>query len=329
LLSEVLRKPRFDASELEIIRRQAITAVQSQLSEPQALAGVRLRRIQGPYPADDIRYVPTLEERIARFQSVSVEQLRTIHGSLLSGQNGEVSAVGDFDPQELTAALNAILADWQSAVPFKRVDSPARTDVKGTTEEILTPDKANAVYLGGEQIAMRDDHPDYPGLTIANFILGGGSLSSRLADRVRQKEGLSYGVGSSLSAHPVDTRTSFSLFAITNPAKRDRVIEVIAEELQKFRSAGVTQEELDRAKEGYLQNEQLARTEDRSLAMLLTSAAFAGRTLAYDAQFEERVRQLTIAEVNAAFNKHIDLSRLVIVTAGDFGRVEDATGANK
>ncbi len=138
---------------------------------------------------------------------MTVEQLHEIHSKLLNGENGEVAAVGDFDPAELTAALEKMLSGWKSSVPFKRVDMPARVDIAGVSEEILTPDKENAVFLAGEQIAMRDDHPDYPALTIANFILGGGSLSSRLADRVRQQEGLSYGVGSNIGGHPIDNRT--------------------------------------------------------------------------------------------------------------------------
>ena len=323
LIGEILRRPRFDANELEIIRRQAVTGTQSQLTEPQALASVKMRRLQSPYPKDNIRYVPTIPERIERYQAVTIEQVKDVHSKFLNGVHGEVAAVGDFDPDELSAMLESILSGWTSDVAFKRVDTPARVDVAGVSEEILTPDKANAVYIGGEQIAMRDDHPDYPALVIGNFVLGGGSLSSRLADRVRQKEGLSYGVGSNIGSHPIDERTSFSLYAITNPGKRDRVVEVIHEELEKIIDEGVTQDELDRAKEGYLQNEQLSRTDDRSLAQLLTSAAFAKRTLAYDAKFEKRVSELTVKEVNAALAKHLDLSRLIIVTAGDFARVEE------
>ncbi|MCC6512224.1 MAG: insulinase family protein, partial [Pirellulaceae bacterium] len=248
---------------------------------------------------------------------------------LLNGENGEVAAVGDFDPAELTTALEKILDGWKSDVPFQRVDNPARTDIAGVVEEILTPDKANAVYIAGQQIAMRDNHPDYPALTIANFILGGGSLSSRLADRVRQQEGLSYGVGSNIGSHPIDERTSFSLYAITNPGKRDRLMKVIDEELKKLAKDGVTQDELDRAKEGYLQNEQLTRTDDRALAQLLSSAAFAGRTMQYDADFEKRGSTLQIPDVNAAYKKYIDLSRLIIVTAGDFAAVAEPAGASK
>lgn len=329
LLKEILREPRFEANELEIIRRQAVTGLQSQLTEPQALGSVMLRRLQSPYPKDNIRYVPTLPERVERYQAVTIDQLKEIHSQLLNGENGEVAAVGDFDPDELSTAVESILQDWKSDISFKRVSNVARVDIPGISEEILTPDKANAVYMSGEQIAMRDDHPDYPALVIANFILGGGSLSSRLADRVRQQEGLSYGVGSNIGSHPIDERTSFSVMAITNPSQRDRLVKVIDEELHKLAEDGVTQDELDRAKEGYLQNEQLSRTDDRLLATMLGSAAFANRTLAFDAQFEKRVSELSVEDVNKAFAKYVDLSRLITVTAGDFANVAEPAGAGQ
>lgn len=331
LIGEILRKPRFDANELEIIRRQAITGTQAQLTEPQALAGVAFRRLQSPYPKDNIRYVPTLEERIERYQSVTSDQLKELHSQFLNGENGEVAAVGDFDPEELAAAMEKILDGWKSDAEFKRVDSPARVDVAGVSRVIETPDKDNAVYVSGEQIKMRDDHPDYPALVIGNFILGGGSLSSRLGDRVRQKEGLSYGVGSNIGSHPIDERTTFSIFAITNPSKRDRLVEVIGEELDKLISDGITEDELKRAKQGYLQNEQLSRTDDRSLAQLLSAAAFAGRTLAYDAKFEKVISELEVDDVDKAVAKYLEPKRLIIVTAGDFAKAqqEEPAGAGQ
>ena len=196
------------------------------------------------------------------------------------------------------------------------------TEIAGQTEEILTPDKANAVYYAGEQIAMRDDNPDYPALVIGNYIMGAGALSSRLGDRVRQQEGLSYSVGSGINAHPVDERTMLTIFAITNPENRDRVVEVIREEIDLLLKDGITASELDDAKQGYLQSEQLDRTQDRSLASLIASTIFADRTMEYYAQFAKRVAQLDIEAVNAALRKYIEPDRLVVVTAGDFGKLD-------
>jgi zinc protease len=167
-------------------------------------------------------------------------------------------------------------------------------------------------------IAMRDDDTDYPGLLMANYIFGGGSLSSRLGTRIRQKEGLSYGVGSSLTASPLDQRTALMTNAICNPENIGKVERAMAEELARFLRDGVTAEELAQAKQGYLQAQQVARASDSNLSSLLAAASYAGRTLAYQADLERKIAALTPEQVLAAARKHILPVNFVIVTAGDF-----------
>src|SRR5262249_61952820 len=85
-----------------------------------------------------------------------------------------------------------------------------------TNKSIETPDKANAVLVAGLNLSIRDDDPDYPALTLGNYMLGGG-INSRLFRRIRQKEGLSYGVGSQFNASSRDKSGSFMGFAIYAP----------------------------------------------------------------------------------------------------------------
>jgi zinc protease len=324
LIGEILREPAFDANELEVIRRQVISSNEARMTEPTVLASIELRRALAPFDKSNIRYVPSLTERIERYRAVTIEEVAQLHATHLNGTNGEIAAVGDFDTAEMIAACEAIFKDWKSNVKQQRIAQPAITSVPGRVQEILTPDKANAVYYGGEQIAMRDDHPDYAALVIGDYIMGGGALSSRLGDRVRQKEGLSYSVGTGLTAHPVDERTSLTIFAITNPENRDRLVSVINEEIDLLLEDGITASELEKAKQGYLQSEQLARTQDSTLSTVLGGTLFAGRTMEYYSQFEQRIGNLSIEEVNAALRKYIDPKRLVIYTAGDFAKLKKA-----
>lgn len=329
LVGEILREPRFEASELEVLRRQAITATESRITEPQALAALAVNRALSPFDKANIRYVPTLEERIERYKAVTIEQVKQLHSTLLNGQHGEVTAVGDFDLSAVQQAFETMLSGWTSKVPQERVAQPAVTKIAGTVQKIETPDKANAVVYGGEQIVMRDNHPDYPALVIGNYILGAGALSSRLGDRIRQKEGLSYGVGSGLSAHPIDERTRLTLFAITNPENRQKLLDAMNEEISKLLADGVTEEELSAAKQGFLQSEQLARTSDAELCMAIAGTIFANRDMSYHDQFEKSIADLTVAKVNAALKKYIDPARLVIFAAGDFAKAESETNSAK
>ena len=250
--------------------------------------------------------------------AVTVEQVRALYRDYIGSASGELAIVGDFDPDVCLPVLRATLSGWKAPQPYARIQRPVTRAPAGADFKINTPDKANAVYAAGLVWALQDEHPDYPALVMGNFILGGGSLSSRLGDRVRQKEGLSYGVGSSFTASALEPRASFTATAISNPQNVEKVVRVIREEIDRLLRDGVTPDELARAKTGYLQQLAVSRANDAALVGMLTGQLHEGRTMAYYAAQEERIQQLTPDQVTAALRRHIDPRQLVIVTAGDF-----------
>ncbi|MDA8746373.1 insulinase family protein, partial [Rubripirellula amarantea] len=185
------------------------------------------------------------------------------------------------------------------------------------TIAIETPDKANALLYSSQQYSLSDTDPEYASLVLGNYILGGGSLSSRLGNRVRQ-QGLSYGVRSGLSSKERDKRVDFTLYAITNPGNKDRLLEVIMEELELIRDQGVTEEELAQAKVAYLQAAKVRRTNDGAVAGDLLSTLFDGRTMAAAAEHESQIEAAKVESVNSAIKKYIVPEKLVIAVAGDF-----------
>jgi zinc protease len=214
--------------------------------------------------------------------------------------------------------LQHALSGWKSKKPYARIAMPISGDPKGGEHAIRTPDKANATYTAGLQFPLRDDEPDYPALVVGNYIFGAGALSSRLGDRIRQKEGLSYGVSSGLSVSSQDQRAGLTISAICNPQNIGRVEKCAQEELERLLRDGVTNEELENAKQGYLQAQKVGRASDIALAGILTNLRHLGRTMAFEADVEKKINGLTVEQVNAALRKHLDPKKLVIVTAGDF-----------
>ena len=322
LLTEILQKPKFEASELEVLRRQVLTGIESSLTEPQALVPLAVTRTLSPYKKEDVRYVPTMQEELELYRSVTIDEIRELHRDFIGASVGEVSVVGDFDSEELKKQLTDKLADWKSKKPYARIDRPAITNIPGGVERILTPDKSNAMLYSSQQFSLDDEAPEYAALDVGTFILGGGTLSSRLGDRVRQQEGLSYGIRSSVSARHRDLRTDFTLYAITNPANVDRLMSVINEELNKIRTEGITEDELAKAKEAYLQNEKVRRADDGSLASQLLGSMFNRRTLQFTAEYEKRIASLTVPQVNEALKKYILPDSLVTAVGGDFEKKE-------
>jgi zinc protease len=125
-------------------------------------------------------------------------------------------------------------------------------------------------------------------------------------------------------AESLDPRTGVTVFAICNPQNVKKVETAIHEEIERLVKGGITSEELDQARRGYLQQQQVARTNDAFLASKLGDTAFAGRTMAYYADLEKKIAALTAADVSAALKKHLDPNRFSIVTAGDFEKAKAA-----
>jgi zinc protease len=318
LLTEILREPTFPADELDILKRQTRDELDKSRTEPTALASRKLQQKLSPYPKDDIRYVPTVEESIERLDKVTADTVRKLYSEQLGGQNGELVVVGDFDPAQVTKLVGDALKDWKPGVPYKRIERPAVTGVKGERLTIETPDKANAIWIAGLTLPITDAHPDNPALELADFVLGGGTLSSRLGNRVRQKEGLSYGVRSQFGASSLDPNARVMIYAICNPANIDKVDKAILEEVDKMLKEGVGEQELAEAKKAFLEQAKVRRSSDRSLVSLLQDGLHVGRTMDYHAEQEKKIAELTVEEVNSAFKRHYDPKRLVIIKGGDF-----------
>ena len=172
--------------------------------------------------------------------------------------------------------------------------------------------------MAGHPIALRDDDPDYPALVLGNFMAGGGFLSSRLGNRIRNMDGLSYGVGSFFSASAWEKDARFGAYAICAPQNASRVEAASKEEIAKILESGFTEEELRSAKKGWLEARQISRAKEDELAGRLTGLQHRGRTLEWEADLEARVQALAAEEILEAMRRHIDLDKMSIIQAGDF-----------
>ncbi|MGE5095293.1 MAG: M16 family metallopeptidase [Betaproteobacteria bacterium] len=318
LVAEVLKQPRFDPNEFEQLRNQMITGLQSQLSEPEALAGDELSRHFNIYPKGDWRYSPSLQESIDEVKAAKLEDAKRFHDDFYGAQRAEISIVGDFDAARAEQLVRELFADWKAKVPYERVPSEFK-DIAPEDKSITTPDKENAVFLARQNIALKDDDPDYPALFVANYILGGGAgFDSRLGTRIRQKEGLSYGVGSELSVDSLDRVGAWSAYAIAAPGNVAKVEAAFKDEVARAIKGGFTDAEVNAAKSGILQMRAQTRSQDGSLAAAWSAYLYLGRTFDYSKDFEQKVMALKPEQVTAVMRKYIDPAKVTIVKAGDF-----------
>lgn len=322
LVGEILREPVFPQSEFDQLKQETLTQIESQKSEPTSVAFTELGRHFNIYPKGHPFYSGTFEETIAGMQAVTLDDVKRFYKDFYGASSGQLTVVGDFDEKEISALTQEIFGGWKSPRPFVRIKSEYR-DVAPINKTFETPDKANAFFVARLNVKIRDDNPDFPALVLGNYMLGSSGLSSRLAARIRGREGLSYGVGSQFSASSLDESGTYFANAIYAPENGEKLEASFKDEIAKVLREGFTPEEVETAKNGWLQSRQLSRAQDRELAGRLNNYLFLNRTIAWDAELENRVKALTAAQINAAMQKYITPDKITIIKAGDFAKAKE------
>lgn len=323
LAADVLRHPAYPQSEFEQLRLQMLTGIEASRKEPGTVAGMALAQYFDPWPVGHPLHVKTLDESIADLKALKLDDVKAFHRNFYGTANGEIAVVGDFDPAAVKAQLESLFAGWTSPKPYAPI-ATHYTAVAAKAERFETPDKANAVLLGRANLPLKITDADYPALLVANRVFGGGALKSRLGDRIRQKEGLSYGIGSSLRAD--DSRTglddagSLVIQAIAAPENMAKVEAGVREELARLVSGGITADELKDAVAGILVERQQARASDDNVASVLGDNAFHDRTMQFSADLDAKFQALTLDQVNAAIRRAFKPDTLSVFSAGDFAK---------
>ena len=285
LTAEMLREPSFPEKEFDLLKRENLAGIEQQKSEPTQIAFTAFSRHISQYPKGDVRYVSTPDEDIAEMNAATLDQAKQFYKDFYGASNAQLTVIGDFDDKEIAKLAAELFGDWKSPRPFTRVPSVFK-DVAPINQSFPAPDKANAFFVAGFNLNIRDDNPDYPALALGHYMLGGGFLNSRLAARIRQKEGLSYGVGSSIFVSAIDHFGRFTATAIYAPQNVEKLEAAFKEEIARMLKDGFTAEEVEAAKSGYLQSRQVSRAQDNEQLGRSNTYLFLGRTFQWDADFE-------------------------------------------
>jgi zinc protease len=321
LTAHVLREPSFPASEFEQLKKLAVTQIEGQLSDPEARAAEALAQKFNTYPKGDPRYSYTLQERLDGIKAVTLDDVKRFYKTFYAANHALFSVVGDFDEAEVSKAIQEGFGSWRNDTPYQRITREYRA-IPGSTITIETPDKENGVLLARTNLDSNQADPDYAALYLADYMLGGGAgFDSRLTARIRVKEGLSYGVSSSAAGSVFDRAGSWNVQAIAAPQNVAKVEVALRDELDKALKDGFTDEEIAKAKSGFVPNFAQNRVQDSRLASRLLAHLDSGRTLlTWDKAFEQRMLALTPEQVRAALRKYLNPANLTIVKAGDFAK---------
>ncbi len=316
LAVEMLREPAFNESDFEQVRQQRIAAIEANLKEPASLATEALQAHISPYPRGDVRHVPTMAEQIEDLKAVTLDAVRKFHREFYGASHGDVVALGQFEPAQLEKAVAELLGKWDSPAPYSRIISSYQK-IPPANQKIDTPDKTNATFEAAIRLKMSEQDPDYPAMVLANHMFG-GSLGSRMPNRIRNLEGLSYSVSSRFTAPVEGDAAVFSASAISAPQNTAKVESSFVDELRKTLKTGFTSDEVATAKKAYRDERIVSRSQESGLARTILAHEQYDRTMKWDQELDARIEALTPDQINAAFRRNIDPDALSIVKAGDF-----------
>ncbi len=261
-----------------------------------------------------------MEEETSAIKALDVTAVKNFHHGYYGLGKSTLVAIGTFQGKTVSDFMEREFKGFISEHPYTEIPDPYEANA-AANENILTPDKKNAWTFGYLAVKMSAASEDYPALEIATTIMGGGFLNSRIADRLRQKDGVSYGAGGGLGVDDNidDQNSQLWIYAIYNPDNYDKVQQGFKEELDRLIADGVTEEELKNAINGWVQAESVSRAKDNELARTINNNLYYHRTMAFQKAIEEKVSQLTVSQVNRAIKKYLKpLEQWSVVNAGDF-----------
>lgn len=320
LNGRLVNKSTFPEDQVKQLVKQMSTMIQSKSDDPVTMSREAIKKHFATYPAGDPRNLSTNEETLRDLANVDREKLYDWYSRAFATDHGAIAVVGEFDPAAVKEALQKAFGEVKkpaAGFEWKRYAAEYKPVV---AERIVldAPSKENAVIGARIDFAGNLEDEDAAAVIVADWIIGGGTgLSNRLVDRLRQKEGLSYGVGSGVKLPAFGNRASWSMMAIVAPQNMLKAEASAKEEILRAVKDGFTAEEVSEAVKGILDSRAVNRAQDDYLAHSWLQFMDQGKTFAFSKAFEDKIRTLTPEQVNAALRRMIVPENVTWVLAGD------------
>ncbi len=301
-----LTEPRFDDDAIERVRRQMLASLRREALDPNTLAARSFARaaFDGHPYARETNGTPETVAALDR------SALQTAHQGAIARDRVFIGAAGDIDAEQLGSLIDRLF----DGIPEESAPLPEPVSFQAKPGlEIVPFDGPQSVVAFGHAGIPRDDD-DFLAAFVVNQIFGGGRFGTRLMRNLREERGLTYGVGSFLSAgllgHSYQGRVS------TDNANVETVIELLREEWARMASDGITDAERERIVT-YLTGAYPLRFDgNSSIASIMASMQYQGFDIDYVNRRNDMVRALTLEELNAAAARLFDPEALFFVVVG-------------
>lgn len=311
LIAEQLRTPAFSSEEFEKVKKQLAGGFQRQLESTDFRAGDAFTR--AVYPAGHPNHQPPIEELIAATERATLDEAKAFHAKHYGPANFTLVAVGDLDIPQLQAEVGRAFAGWTGGVDVIRT-AKARAADAANDQTIFMPDKTSVTVVIGQATGLRYSDPDAQALRVATAILGSG-FTGRLMANVRDREGLTYGIRSTI-ANDTFNDGDWKISATFAPSLLEKGLESTKRQLTLWYEKGVTDDELERRKGDLVGTFKVGLATTDGMAGALLTAIHRGYDVSWLDEYPRQIQALTTAQLNAAIKKYLRPDAMVIVKAG-------------
>jgi zinc protease len=317
LLAEQLRAPAFPDEEFAKLKKQIEGAMRQQMDDTDFRADDAFSR--AVFPPGHPNRQPAPEAFIADVGKATTDELRQFHSQYYGPTGMRLVIVGDVDPASALAELRQVFAGWSGgSLPPAVTAAPPLS--AANDEGVFMADKTSVSIVMGQPTQLRYSDPEALALRLATRIFGSG-FTGRLMSNVRDKEGLTYGIGATVSG---DTFTDgdWYIYATFAPALLDKGLASTKKQLALWRDHGVTAAELARAKTRVAGSYRVGLATTSGLAGTVLQVLDSGLPIDYVDDYPAKIDALTLDQVNGAIRRHIDPQKMVLVEAGTLPEVK-------
>ncbi len=312
IAADALRRPIFPVAQIEKIRAEFLNDVREAEATTSSVAARRAGELLFPvgHPLHESRGGTE-----ASLRAIGRDDIVKFHRKRYRPDAVILAMVGDLTPDQALKAVTRAFGEWAAPAGPLGFEIPAAPAPASAMRRVVgMPGRSQAdVVMAFPGVARTA--PDYDAVMMANYVLGGASLSSRLMENLRDAQGLVYGVYSML--HPGVGAGPFQIRAGTNPTNAERCVVSILAEVRRLHDDGPTDEEMDAAK-GYLTGVFPVRLEANSgVAAQVLSMELYGLGADYLERYEALIRGVTRKAVAEAARRYLTPDHYVLVLAGD------------
>ena len=309
LFFDVLMSPEFREDPVKLARSRLVEGLRQANDQPSSVLSREYERLL--YGDGPLTWEPTRKS----YEGITAADLKAVHAGFFFPKNIILAAAGDFSKADLVKKVNRLIGPWKNGKASFPAFSKAFPEVEPGVYFIQK--KINQGYISLGHLGIEDTNPDYYAVQVMNFILGGGSFTSRITTKVRSDEGLAYNTGSRFT-YRWGFPGTLSGYVQTKSATVGYAISLILKEFDRIRTEPVSDCELATAVDFYLESFSDNFSSPMTAMSNFVMLDVQGKPMDYYKTYRDRIRLVTKDRVLEVAKKYVHPEKAAIMIVGDW-----------